>query len=58
MTRRHCMLMLLSLGALTLRECYEITGWPRHIVRRVIAGLVACGKVLRLGHWGKGIYFL
>ena len=58
MTRQHCMLMLLSLGGLTLRECYDITGWPRQLVRRVIADLVARGKVLRLGPCGKGVYCL
>ena len=58
MTRNHCMLMLLSLGGLTLRELYEITGWPRQLVRRVIGQLVEVGKVMRIGSRGKGVYCL
>ena len=58
MTRNYCMLMLLSLGGLTLRELYEITGWPRQLVRRVIDHLVAFGKIIRIGLRGKGVYCL
>ena len=58
MTHNHCMLMLLSLGGLTLRELYEITGWPRQLVRRVIGQLVEVGKVMRIGSRGKGVYCL
>ncbi len=58
MTRNHCILILLSLGGLTLRELYEITGWSRQLVRRVIGHLVEVGKVMRLGPRGKGVYYL
>lgn len=58
MTCNYCMLQLLALGGLTLRELYEITGWPRQLVRRVIGHLVAFGEIIRIGSRGKGVYCL
>jgi DNA-binding IclR family transcriptional regulator len=58
MTRKHCMLQLLALGGLTLSECYEITGWPRIVVRRLVGDLVDRGLIVRTGPRGKGVYSL
>jgi DNA-binding IclR family transcriptional regulator len=52
------MLQLLALGGLTLAECYEITGWPRIVVRRLIGDLVDRGLIVRTGPRGKGVYSL
>lgn len=58
MTRTACMIKLLRHGALTLGECYIITGWPRRSVQCVVAGLVLNGLVVRSGPRGKGVYSL
>ena len=57
MTRKDCMLKLLALGPLSVRECYEITGWPRKYVRQTLGDLRACGLVQHSGEW-HGVYFL
>lgn len=57
MTRKECMLKLLALGPLSVRECYEITGWPRQTVRDTLGNLRALGLVNHSGEW-HGVYFL
>ncbi len=58
MTQDHCMLQLLAHGALTLGECYTITGWPHRRVRQVIHSLVGFGLVVPSTLNGKRVYSL
>jgi predicted ArsR family transcriptional regulator len=57
MTRQYCMLKLLELGPLSVRECREITGWPPQVVRKTLERLRAEGLVQHSGEW-HGVYFL
>ena len=57
MTRRHCVLQLLALEPLTIRELYAITGWPPVLVRGVVGYMVANGLIRHSGSWG-GVYSL
>ena len=57
MTRKDCMLKLLALGPLSVRECYAITGWPHKAVRYTLASLRSEGLVNHSGEW-HGMYFL
>jgi predicted ArsR family transcriptional regulator len=57
MTKQTCMLKLLEHGPLSIRECYEITGWPRQVVRKTLERLRAEGLVQHSGEW-YGMYFL
>ena len=51
------MLKLLEHGALSVRECYEITGWPRKVVRKTLQQLREEGLIKHSGEW-FGVYFL
>ena len=57
MKRKECMLKLLAHGPLSVRECDEITGWPRQVVRKTLERLRAEGLVRHSGEW-HGLYFL
>lgn len=51
MTKSYALLQLLRLGALTMREIYEITGWDRRTARCVAYYLRDRGEIFtfRLG---------
>lgn len=57
MTRQECMLKLLAHGPLSVRECDEITGWPKSVVRKTLERLRMFGLVQHSGEW-HGLYFL
>ena len=57
MTRKYCLLKLLEHGALSVRECDVITGWPRKVVRQTLQHLRAEGLIQHSGEW-YGMYFL
>lgn len=57
MTRTDCMIKLLRHGALTFRECVEITGWPHHVVQGTLRYLRNVGRIKHDGNW-NGQYYL
>jgi predicted transcriptional regulator len=57
MMHTDCMIKLLRHGALTRRECIEITGWSRNVLRRVLDHLYQSGRIKHEGFRG-GRYYL
>lgn len=56
MTRTDCMIKLLRHGALTFRECADITGWPRDEVRNTLSHLRHVKRVKHDGGWNGQYY--
>jgi hypothetical protein len=57
-TRVHAARQLLALGPLPLCEFIEITGWPRKVARKVLAGQVERGVFGYAGTTWRGLYFV
>lgn len=57
MTRTDCMVKLLKHGALTFKECVNITGWPVVEVRQTLGHLRQTKRIKHDGDW-NGQYYL